>query len=264
MNLFVAEHFIKDKAGWDNFFAELFQVMGDKDMTIDKAMALPMFGGNECLATLNGGDDFHMCIWKCPESVDMAAFQTFIDGFTQGYCTNKVFPIDAGMGLQRLTFREYLREFINMAQGRGTVGFRDAPAVWYVHHHVTDKDAWDNVSGGIIANGSKLATPSEMQGGFEEGYGGAMTCFLGEKDAMCLWSTPEDVTQEEYKAVVDRFTNGSAINSPHRIDPNASVGFANISCDQWSQDMHAFAKAQTKTASEVPAEEGASQPIFTQ
>ena len=236
-------------------------------MTIDKAMVHPVWGGNECLASLSGGSDsdFHVCIWKCPSTVDMAAFQTFIDGFTQGYCTNQSYAIDAGMGLQRLTFREYLREAINLAQGRGTVGFRDADALWYVHHHITDQEAWnENTAGAMIAGGSKLATPSEMQGLFEEGYGGAMTCFLGEKDAMCLWTAPKDATQEEYKAVVDRFTNGAAINAPHRIEPSMSGGLANISCDQWAQDMHAFAKAEAKTAADVQAAEEVSQAIFSQ
>ena len=236
-------------------------------MTIDRAMADPVWGGNECLASLSGGaaSDFHLCIWKCPASVDMAAFQTFIDTFTRGYCTNKSYALDAGMGLQRLTFREYLRECINLAQGRGAVGFRDAGALWYVHHHVSDKEAWDNVSAGIVEAGSKLATPSEMQGNFEEGYGGAMTCFLGDKDAMCLWSAPEDATPEQYKAVVDRFTNGAAVNSIHRIDPAMSLGLANISCDQWAQDMHSFAKAEAKTAWDAQAAtEGVSKPIFSQ
>lgn len=265
-NLYLVEHFIKDRAGWDKFFAEFFELLGDKDMTIDKAMALPVWGGNEALASLSGGpdSDFHVCIWKCPSTVDMAAFQTFIDGFTQGYATNMCYAIEAGMGLQRLTFREYCRECINMAQGRGTVGFRDADALWYVHHHIADKEAWNNVTAGIVDAGSKLATPSEMQGNFEKGYGGAMTCFLGEKDAMCLWSAPKDATQEEYKAVVDRFTNGTANNAPHRIEPSMSSGLANISCDQWSQDMHAFSKAEAKKALGAQATEGVSQPIFTQ
>ena len=251
----------------DKFFADFFQLLGDKDMTIDKAIANPIWGGNEALASLSGGagSNFHLCIWKCPESVDMAAFQTFIDGFTQGYCTNMVYAIDGGMGLERLTFREYLRESINMAQGRGAVGFRDADALWYVHHHITNEDVWNENMAGIVAAGSKLATPSEMQGSFEDGYGGAMTVFLGKKDAMCLWIAPKDATKEEYKAVVDRFTNGAATNSPHRIDPGNSIGLANISCDQWAMDMHAFAKAEAKTVpGDAQAAEIASQPVFTQ
>jgi hypothetical protein len=168
------------------------------------------------------------------------------------------------MGLKRLDFREYLREAINMAQGRGAVGFRDAGALWYVHHHITDRKAWDDHVTSKIINTSTLATPSETQGLFEKGYGCAMTCFLGEKDAMCLWSTPTDATKEDYQGVVNRFTNGGSINSVHKIDTANSAGLTNISKDQWAQDMHSFAKAKAKAAPEVQADEGASQPILTQ
>jgi len=262
MVLYLAEHFVTDAAGWGEWFKGFFEIIGAPDMTIDKAMTLDMWGGHECLATLNGGA-MSVCVWKCNDDVDIGTFQTFVDSFTQGLATNKVYAVDAAMGLDRLTFREYLRETINMAQGRGSVGFLDGPALWYVHHAITDGEAWNNNTGAIIA--SKPTTPSDMQGSFEKGYGGSMTCFLGEKDACCLWSAPKDATKEEYKAVVDRFTQGAAANTPYLIDPTSSVGMANISMDAWSQAMFAFVKnAEKASGGGAQTTEGASEPVFTQ
>ena len=92
-----------------------------------------------------------------------------------------------------------MRDFINMAQGKTSPGYLDAPMLWFVHHHITDPEGWKSeVTGGMADTISKKCNnPSDVKAMlFEKGYGVALSLILGENDACCLWSAPEGTTKE--------------------------------------------------------------------
>jgi hypothetical protein len=56
----------------------------------------------------------------------------FINRFTGDALTNVCYPIDEAFGIKQLTFRGYIRDYINNTNGRSP-GFVDAPMLFMVH-----------------------------------------------------------------------------------------------------------------------------------
>lgn len=240
--LIFVEHHVQDAEGYSKVSGEMMDKMRAAG-NVDSGLSDPMFGGNQCLLTVNSTDGkFAACIWQVPADTSMADFQKFIDGLLQGTCTNNPFPVQGTFGINRLDARTYMSDMINIAKTGEVGGFQDASQLWFVHHSIPDSDKWTATVMGIFASHVKNSSnnPSDVNKMFDTGYGGVITLQLGENDTICLWSAPEDTTESNFQAMVDRFTEGTAENTIAQIDHKHSMNTSNLSEDQYNVDVYNY------------------------
>ena len=114
---------------------------------------------------------FQCCLWKSPGHTTKSDFQgkvnttlrlfnihplterfiptplslsvEFIDDFCEGTSTNKVYEVEGSIGMQNLDERSMFRDWILACQGKDRAGFLDKPMMRMVHHHINDKEGWE-------------------------------------------------------------------------------------------------------------------------
>ena len=210
------------------------ELLGADDMNVDKGVQYPEWEGNECLLTCPTTNGMTFCLWRTPNYATIQEFQgayivplcrvffrfysslpnnqitiyffhgpiEFIDRFTGDISANKCYAVDEAIGIKKLDFRGYVRDFINVAQGRTATGYLDAPMLWLEHHHITGPENWKTFTREIVDYiNKKCNTPSDCINMFTKGYACPLTLSLGEMDAVCLGSSPAATTKEEYQQV---------------------------------------------------------------
>ena len=244
--LFLVEHHVQDKEAFDEFFAGMLKSFEGK--SFEQVTSDPMWKGNKCILTgssVNGQELF--CFWQLPADSTTADFQAFIDEFTGGEPTvkNIVHKVEASMGLQNLNNETYINDLMKMAKEGSVYGFADNGELFFVHHNILSKEAWDETFKERVGAVKGKSSTKELVEAWEVGEGvkPVMWSALVDEDAICMWSVPTGWTDSDFQAMIDKFCGEAARNDVFKIQGSTCSGSRLLHPDFYTQDVIAYANS---------------------
>jgi hypothetical protein len=245
MTLFIVEHHVQDKEAWDNFFEGMTESF--KGKSVEELKADPSCKGNKCILTSSSVDGQGLfCLWEVPDGSTMKYFQDFIDDLTDG-ARNEVHQVEGSMGLENLSSETYTKDMVKLVNEGSTSGFSGDGELFFVHHHIPDKEAWDAVFAEKAELVKGKSTADDITEAWQVGDGvkGVMWCGLGDKDAVCMWSMPKGSTESDFQAMIDKFCGHVGKNVGFKIEPSTAIGSRLVHPDFYAQDAIAYANSMS-------------------
>lgn len=248
--IFVVEHNILDMDAWNKFFAD--QLEQAKDLSIKDILNLPNYEGNTCILTASSGnpdDKRALCFWKMSDpNASIDDFKAFVDRFTAGkqMVQNDCYKmVEGSMGLQNVSGEAWAKDMIALAKSGKTIGSADCGDLYYVHHNINDKAAWDKMFSEKVTSLKGKSTSKDITETWQVGEGvkGCVWVGLGDTDACCLWSMPKGTSVSDFKAMIDKSTGPSATNVPMKISEGNCMGSRVIHSDFYAQEVIAYAES---------------------
>lgn len=244
--LFLVEHHVQDKEAFDEWFGEIMKSFQGK--SFEELSNYKPWKGNKCVLTASSESGLeYFCLWRLPPDSTEAEFQTFIDDFTGGEprVKNIVHKVQASMGLQNLNYEMYIKDTMKLTKEGSVYGFADDGELFFVHHNILNKEAWDGCFAEKLGAAKGKSTTMEITEAWEVGDGvkGVVWCGLSDEHAMCLWSMPKGSNDSDFQDMIDKFCGEVARNDVFKIEPNTCVGGRVLHPDFYTQEAVAYANS---------------------